>query len=662
MVYLSVLSFLAAVVYLRTGLTTFLSNKKSRLMRAFLLLAVSFSIWSFSSGFLYLAVNQMQYSLWNKIGAFGWCTVEALSLYFVLDLTENRLIKYKTFRILILAPAVFFLYMALFLFGPDIQTAPVISNIFYIGDFLYNFLYLGLCIVLILHWGIKSKSRIIKNQSAIIAASSLIPFLLNLLFSQIFPAMGLPEVPNMGQIFAMIMFFGIHYAINKYQFLSMPTAQITKELFDELPGLALLLDTKGTIIKINRQGNSLLGYIEKELIGIPARDILNNDQISGILEDCESIKTKLQFETVILQQSTGKEVPFRISILPLRSKSDLLRGVMVIGEDISATMALREEIENHMITNVRLKNSELLFRRLLEITPVATTLINRQSGRVIYMNNEAGVMFGSEDNALIGRHLKEFFEGTQELEQLKEALHENNKIVKSECQMRRTDKSTFYALVTVIPSLFHEEEVLLACVIDMTEQKKAEEYLKRKNEQINKLNAELLKLNKDLTEKSVTDGLTGLYNHQHINEILEAVIHKNAEFHKSFCVMMLDIDHFKRVNDQYGHLVGDHVLTEVAGLIVASTGVHVRVGRYGGEEFIAILESSELNEAAEIAERVRLSIQNNAFDKKNLKVTISVGLAQYCGESASILINKADMLLYRAKRNGRNRVEVEKMH
>ena len=350
MVYLSVLSFLAAALYLQIGITAFLSNKKSWIFRIFLLQTLSFTIWSVASGCIYLAKDVVEYSFWNKIGAFGWCTFEALVLYFVLVFTENKYIKYRFFKCLVLAPAPFFLFMVLFMFGPNIKTSPLIENIFYTGNFLYNFIYLAISIILIMLWGIQSKSQIHKKQSVIIALSSLIPFVLNLLFAQVLPMLGILKTPNMGQIFAIIMFLGVNYAITKYQFMSIPTTQITYELFNELTGLALLMDSQGYIMKANQQVYNLFGYSSEDVIGKHISNIIKNSEISKFMTDFESITDKIQFEDIKILLKSGERIPFDISIVPLRSNSNLLRGILLIGEDIRATIRLQDEIEKHKRT------------------------------------------------------------------------------------------------------------------------------------------------------------------------------------------------------------------------------------------------------------------------------------------------------------------------
>ena len=188
----------------------------------------------------------------------------------------------------------------------------------------------------------------------------------------------------------------------------------------------------------------------------------------------------------------------------------------------------------------------MLFRRMLEITPVGIILVSRQTRRVVYLNNQAVELFGEEGTELIGTHVNEFFVHQEGIDFFRKELYESMKVRKAETQLIRKDGTTFIGLITAVHSIFHEEEVALSCIVDLTDQKRVEEALKRNNEYIKELNAELMVLNKDLMTKSIKDGLTNLYNHQYIYEILERVLQETAVSQEPFCVMMMDIDHFKK--------------------------------------------------------------------------------------------------------------------
>jgi diguanylate cyclase (GGDEF)-like protein len=161
---------------------------------------------------------------------------------------------------------------------------------------------------------------------------------------------------------------------------------------------------------------------------------------------------------------------------------------------------------------------------------------------------------------------------------------------------------------------------------------------------------------------AVTDPLTGAYNREFLMQRLPQEIEAAAERDRALSVAMVDVDHFKSVNDHYGHSVGDVVLTEVARrLRGAIRGGDVLV-RYGGEEFLAVLPKADAGRAWEVGERMRQRICERAFDVGDglaLLLRVSVGIAQWrTGELMPALIDRADTALYGAKDRGRNRVEV----
>lgn len=159
------------------------------------------------------------------------------------------------------------------------------------------------------------------------------------------------------------------------------------------------------------------------------------------------------------------------------------------------------------------------------------------------------------------------------------------------------------------------------------------------------------------------DRLTGLLNRAAMNRDLELEAKRSNQNLTTFSIAMIDLDHFKTVNDRYGHPVGDIVLTHMAERFSESLRPRDRVYRYGGEEFLVLLPETALIVAQTVLERLRhracLKPVNDG--DINIRQTVSIGLVQVAnGESPNDAIRRADQALYRAKANGRNRVEIEK--
>jgi len=168
-------------------------------------------------------------------------------------------------------------------------------------------------------------------------------------------------------------------------------------------------------------------------------------------------------------------------------------------------------------------------------------------------------------------------------------------------------------------------------------------------------------LYENMERLATTDGLTGLYVHRHFQEALDGELRRAKRFQRPLSVLMMDIDHFKVLNDKYGHQTGDYVLREVAQLVMrVGRRKDDILGRYGGEEFIAALIETPKRGALRAAERFRTAVQDHQFSYKGkqMAVTISIGVANYPddADTREALIRIADECLYFAKNSGRNRL------
>ena len=168
-----------------------------------------------------------------------------------------------------------------------------------------------------------------------------------------------------------------------------------------------------------------------------------------------------------------------------------------------------------------------------------------------------------------------------------------------------------------------------------------------------------------LGELSLKDPLTGLGNRRHFRSVLERLIDVVARSGESVLLLLLDIDHFKNINDTHGHLVGDTVLQAVANSLAGSVRPMDTVARYGGEEFAMILPNCRPAYGRAVAERIRHTIESlsiAATQQVSLRVTISIGGAyapEWVRSTADLWIDRADTQLYRAKTDGRNQVYLD---
>jgi diguanylate cyclase len=177
--------------------------------------------------------------------------------------------------------------------------------------------------------------------------------------------------------------------------------------------------------------------------------------------------------------------------------------------------------------------------------------------------------------------------------------------------------------------------------------------------EVNALRKELKKAKKELK----TDSLTGIANRKAFDAAITERVNLSKHKGMPFCLLLLDIDHFKKFNDTYGHLIGDKVLRFVANTLKLRTKGHDMIARFGGEEFVVILPEADINGGLSVAQQLCNAVSSGKLSNKEKgisygKITISVGVSQFrAADNPKQLINRADKALYLAKKRGRNRVE-----
>lgn len=197
-------------------------------------------------------------------------------------------------------------------------------------------------------------------------------------------------------------------------------------------------------------------------------------------------------------------------------------------------------------------------------------------------------------------------------------------------------------MVTAAPFVYENAALVLLIMEDVSAQKETEEKMKQ--------------LNELLERRASTDPLTGIFNRLRFNEYLDREISEARRYQHPLALIMFDIDHFKLINDSYGHHVGDRVLKELANVVSANIRDVDIFSRWGGEEFMILSPHTDLGHGRQLAEKLRTAIENHRFEGAG-SITCSFGVAQFVdGDTDSSLARRADEALYHAKNGGRNRV------
>jgi len=214
--------------------------------------------------------------------------------------------------------------------------------------------------------------------------------------------------------------------------------------------------------------------------------------------------------------------------------------------------------------------------------------------------------------------------------------------------------------------LLDEERAVVRDVTDLVRASGTED-LEARIAQLQHENIELIMKNRVLAEVSARDSLTGLYNRWYVMEKIESEMNRSLRHGSPVALLMLDIDHFKRINDSFGHAAGDSVLKSFGQVLRESCRVYDVPGRYGGEEFCIVLPETRIGNTTAVAERIRQRLAESRFDvggDRVATITASMGIAgmdSVADEglvSSTALIERADRALYSAKHRGRDRIEV----
>ncbi len=280
-----------------------------------------------------------------------------------------------------------------------------------------------------------------------------------------------------------------------------------------------------------------------------------------------------------------------------------------------------------------LHDSEAYFKAIMDSIQAGVMVIDAKKHEIVDINKEASKLIGIPKKNIIG---KECHEHVCPAERGRCPITDLNQVIdNSERFLINASHEKVPIIKTVVPITFKNRKYLLETFIDISERKRMDEKLKR---------------------LATTDILTGAYNRTVFDEIIAREMERVNRYNKSLSVIMFDIDHFKKVNDKFGHNVGDAVLKKIAYIVKQTIRKVDYFMRWGGEEFLIISSETDRERAYILAERLRKKIETFKFDNIN-KITISCGVAEYKrGDTDNILIKRADDAMYRAKREGRNRV------
>jgi len=406
---------------------------------------------------------------------------------------------------------------------------------------------------------------------------------------------------------------------------------LLKAITDSAYDAIIVLDGDGKVVFWSPSAERIFGYSEKEIINKEFHPLLatknysvtlSKDMLARFKETGELDKIPNPIE-LKARHKNGYEINIELTLSALKLK-DKWYAVGIV-RDISERKKSQDEIT---------KTWKLYFE-LAENAPIGIMRCDK-NGNIIYVNDKVLEILGSpseEETKKINLFTFPLLVKYGFSEKLKECM-ENNKTETFETNYISKWGKEVWARVHIKPHI-EEEKVSGALIIldDITEKKKLEEELR------------LL---------SYTDALTGAYNRRYLVQKLEEEIERAKRYGNEFSLILLDIDHFKKINDRYGHNAGDIVLKGVVKMIKERIRKVDTLARWGGEEFIIMLPNTPVEKAVILAEELRENLSKMTIPGIE-KVTASFGVAGYRpGDTVDSLVKRADDLMYTAKAEGRN--------
>jgi len=427
-------------------------------------------------------------------------------------------------------------------------------------------------------------------------------------------------------------------------------------LFEHSQDAVFIIGLDGRYLAANRRGLDLLAY--------PGEEFSNHSIIetSDVPEKIQNILIRVlageeipPFESNT-RRYDGKLVPTEVSINLARDEKGKPQHIQSVVRDMSerkrAEAALRESEAKYRIVVDNTYDWEFWSApdgKYVYVSPSCENIIGHPASQLMADPELPGRLVHPDDRHLLDKH-----------NQIA------NQRIKDSVDFRifHKDGSLRWISHTCIP-IFDDEHQYLGVRgnnRDITQQKMAEEALEQANKSLNDQLVLVNILKDQLQEQAVRDPLTNLHNRRYLNEILPRELIRAEREHTSVGLLIADVDHFKRVNDTFGHQAGDEVLKTVANLIVSNMRGSDIACRYGGEEFLLIMPGVNIEAAWKRAEEFRLKCEQISIRVAghDLKVTISIGLVVFPqdGKQVGELLSRVDKALYYSKRAGRNKVTI----
>jgi diguanylate cyclase (GGDEF)-like protein/PAS domain S-box-containing protein len=426
-------------------------------------------------------------------------------------------------------------------------------------------------------------------------------------------------------------------------------------LFEQMAvGVARIQTNTGRFIQVNQKDCDIVGYSFEEMKSLNFQSITHPDDLQLDLDNMERLKSGAIREYTMekrLIHKNGSFVWVELTVSPMWAAGATPDFHIAIVQDITA----RKQAEENALLQIA----------ALEAAANAIAITDKR-GNIQWVNPAWVRLTGYSKEESIGQNTR-MLKSTKQDPLFYKNMWETilaGKVWRGELVNRRKDGNLYYEEETITPVLDKQGDVknFIAIKQDITKRKQAEADLQHAKAELEMANLELKAAFEHEQQLARTDALTGVNNRRYLFELAEHEFDVARRYQQPLAVIMFDIDHFKQINDTYGHTAGDQMLELVTKVACAQLREVDLIGRYGGEEFLIVLPITSAPQAYLLAERIRTSVVAAQSDKGTTIVTLSLGIAEIShapqDQSVEDVIRRADESMYAAKQAGRNRAMI----
>ncbi len=412
-------------------------------------------------------------------------------------------------------------------------------------------------------------------------------------------------------------------------------------LLSAMPNPTAYTGTDGRLALVNKALAHVLGRDRNALLGRHPSEVFED----SLLHTWNSMDQKVRAEQRPLSQecrqphADGEESVWILNKAQVADSSGVPLGIVTSLQDISELKRLQAQAQR----------DEQRFRFLVDETPVPLTITRLRDAALLFSNRASDELFRAQYADHAGKPMRSLWVDQAQRDVIVAQVLRDGVVRGLELKFRRFDGSQLWLLLSIAHTQYRDDDALIFAFKDITHTKARES---------------------SLQELAYTDSLTGISNRRHFLAQAATAFHEARRMRHGLSLLAIDVDHFKQLNDVYGHPAGDRALRQFAEICKAHLRSADLFGRLGGDEFALILPHCDGQRAYDFAQRLRLAVQE-ATDTDHaplrLQLTVSIGIAEAAEPEAAEpgmddLLSRADQALYQAKQRGRNRVEIWSPH